>query len=384
MINISLRLRITFLVGIILISITTMLTLFSIINANRHFVEPQRNSDAILMSKEVLKKNQIINNKSINLAGVSDISYQISINEAKKNFSIQSIIISMIIIFLGIGLTYVIMGRVLKPLADLSKTIQDINEHTLNVFVSVNNSNDEIGILSISFNKMIYRIKNSFSKQKYFAANVAHELKTPLATMKTAVQVLELDNVPSFEDYEETMNIVKQNVDRMIATVNDLFLLSSDEKTDLNNLISLNCLFNQIVKELENMLFSKNISCTLPEKDCLIIGNYVLIYSAFFNLFENAIKYNNNNGSIIVKLISLDNAKVLISIEDTGIGMTKEETCSAFNPFFRSTHAINQQIDGNGLGLSVVQTIINRHAGKITLKSKLEIGTKVTIVLDRR
>jgi signal transduction histidine kinase len=121
----------------------------------------------------------------------------------------------------------------------------------------------------------------------------------------------------------------------------------------------------------------------LPEKDCLINGNFILIHSAFFNIFENAVKYNKYYGSITVTLRDLKNEKVLISIEDTGIGMTKEEVDSAFDPFFRSTRAINKKIDGNGLGLSVIQTIINRHAGQIALDSRLNEGTKITIILSK-
>lgn len=380
MANISLRLRITMLVGLVLTLLTIILTSFSILNVNHYFVEPQRKSDVTLMSTKVLSEYSMSNEKLVDL---SNISSQISITDAQNFFSVQSVILSVIIIFLGIGLTYLIMGRALKPLTDLSRTIQDINEHTLDKLILINNSKDEIGSISISFNKMIDRIKSMFNKQKYFAASAAHELKTPLATMKAAVQVLELDDFPSNEDYQESMLVVKQNVDRMVATVNDLFLLSFEEKTSINDIISIKCLFNQIAKELEDTLSKKKITYMLPEKDCLINGNFILIHSAFFNIFENAVKYNKYYGSITVTLRDLKNEKVLISIEDTGIGMTKEEVDSAFDPFFRSTRAINKKIDGNGLGLSVIQTIINRHAGQITLDSRLNEGTKITIILSK-
>lgn len=380
MTNISLRLRITILVGLVLTLLTIILTSFSILNVNHYFVEPQRKSDVILMSTEVLSEYSISNEKLVDL---SNISSQISITDVQNFFSVQSVILSVIIIFLGIGLTYLMMGRALKPLTDLSRTIQDINEHTLDKLILISNSKDEIGSISISFNKMIDRIKSMFNKQKYFAASAAHELKTPLATMKAAVQVLELDDFPSNEDYQESMLVVKQNVDRMVATVNDLFLLSFEEKTSINDIISIKCLFNQIAKELEDTLSKKKITCMLPETDCLINGNFILIHSAFFNIFENAVKYNKYYGSITVTLRDLKNEKVLISIEDTGIGMTKEEVDSAFDPFFRSTYAINKKIDGNGLGLSVIQTIINRHAGQIALDSRLNEGTKITIILSK-
>lgn len=384
MTNISLKLRITLLVGVILTFLTIILTLFSIMGTNRYFVEPQKRNGVSLQRTEVTDVSKINCEKVSRATSEANISSQVSVTEAEKNFFIESVLLSVVIILLGISLTYMIMGKALKPLTNLSKTIYDINEHTLNKLILVNNSGDEIRSLSISFNKMIDRIKNAFSKQKYFAANAAHELKTPLATMKTAVQVIELDDFPSQEDYREAMVVIKQNVDRMIDTVNDLFLLSFEGSTNLNDTISLNYLFHQVVKELEIILRNKNISCTLPEKDCLIIGNYILLHSVFFNIFENAVKYNKKNGLIIVKLKNLGNEKVQVSIEDTGIGMTKEEIESAFDPFFRSTYAINQQIPGNGLGLSVVKTIINRHAGQITLGGKLDEGTKVTIILEKK
>ncbi len=380
--KISLRLRITLLVGLLLVLLTTVLTIVSILSANYYFVAPQLEEGSYgKMNKVILDNAPIDSNQDVNADTFNNLSVQMEITAAQRGFSFQSITVLIVIIIFGLGVTYWIMGRALRPLTVLSETIHDINEHNLSKSIEETTAKDEVGSITASFNGMLDRLKNSFEQQKRFSASAAHELKTPLATMKTTLQVLQLDDLPSTDDYKDTILVMEQNVDRMICIVSDLLLLSSQEKTELDDEISLRTLLCEIAEELKEAIQSKNLCCILPPNDCLITGNRMLLRSAFYNLFENAVKYNKDGGTVEAKLQNTPDGKISVLICDTGIGMTEQDAARAFEPFFRADRSRLQQIPGNGLGMSIIQAIIERHGGEILLESKINIGTKVTVVL---
>lgn len=386
--RISLRLRITILMGLILMLLTTVLTIASIWNANHFFVAPYFQTDAYeqmnkkMQDDSVSKSGLIDNSADTNEEISNNISTQVQITAAHKGFSLQSIGVLIAIIVLGLGVTYWIMGRALSPLTVLSETIHDINEHNLNKPIEGTISHDEVGSITDSFNGMLVRLKGAFEQQKHFSASTAHELKTPLATMKTSLQVLQLDDSPSADDYKDTIVVMEQNVDRLISTVNDLLLLSSEGKTELDDEISLCALFCEIFSELKETINEKNLNCTLPQNDCLIAGSYMLLHSAFFNIFENAVKYNKDSGKIDVLIQKNPDRKIIVSICDTGIGMTEEDAEKIFEPFFRADRSCVKELPGNGLGMAIMRTIIQQHGGNIQVESQIDAGTKVIITLD--
>jgi signal transduction histidine kinase len=385
--KISLRLRITLLVGLLLVLLTTVLTIVSILSANYYFVTLQLQEGAyeklnkVILDSAPIDSTPIDSNHDMNTDTLNNLSAQTKITAAQRGFSLQSVIVLIAIVIFGLGVTYWIMGRALRPLTVLSETIHDINEHNLSKPIEENIAKDEVGSITASFNSMLDRLKNSFEQQKSFSASAAHELKTPLATMKTSLQVLRLDDLPSADDYKDTILVMEQNVDRLICIVSDLLLLSSQGKTELDDEISLRTLFCEIAEELKEAIQRKNLCCILPQNDCLITGNRMLLRSAFYNLFENAVKYNKDGGTVEAKLQNTLDGKISVLICDTGIGMTEEDAVRAFEPFFRADHSRLQQIPGNGLGMPIIQTIIERHGGEILLESKINIGTKVIVVL---
>ncbi|WP_313183625.1 sensor histidine kinase [Lacrimispora sp.] len=385
--KISLRLRITLLVGLLLVLLTTMLTIVSILSANYYFVTPQLQEGAyeklnkVILDSTPIDSTLIDSNHDMNTDTLNNLSAQTKITAAQRGFSLQSVTVLIAIIIFGLGVTYWIMGRALRPLTVLSETIHDINEHNLSKPIEESIAKDEVGSITASFNSMLDRLKNSFEQQKSFSASAAHELKTPLATMKTSLQVLRLDDLPSADDFKDTILVMEQNVDRLICIVSDLLLLSSQGKTELDDEISLRTLFCEIAEELKEAIQRKNLCCILPQNDCLITGNRMLLRSAFYNLFENAVKYNKDGGTVEAKLQNTLDGKISVLICDTGIGMTEEDAVRAFEPFFRAEHSRLQQIPGNGLGMPIIQTIIERHGGEILLESKINIGTKVIVVL---
>ncbi|MCM3340927.1 HAMP domain-containing histidine kinase [Paenibacillus sp. MER TA 81-3] len=382
--KLSLRMRLTLLTGCIVILTAVCLTLTSIHNADSKFVRPNV-QNAVTMNKMVpLNSSATLGHEAwtrpaANGEETSNISVEIRTIEAKEQFVDASVIYMMIIIILGMAAAYVISGRALKPVNQLSKTIKNINEHNLSHRIDHIQTKDEIGSLAGSFNTMLNRLDESFARQKRFAANAAHELKTPLTTIKAGIQVLKLDKSPSIEDYKENVDITELSTQRLIDVVDDLLKLTSEKKEKFADTIALSDTFQHIAQELEPMTRQKNIQIQVVECNHSIFGNQTLVYRALFNLLENAVKYNKHGGKVQIA-VSLRGYNTIIHISDTGIGIPNEELPHIFEPFYRIDKSRSRDIGGSGLGLSIVKTIIEKHNGNIAVQSDPGVGTTFDVL----
>ena len=388
--KLSLKARVTILVAIVLIIISGVFTVLNMVNVNRHLVQPQL--EALVLSEaatyDIKKDSNLTINEEISNAYKTTESSEANvylnkdilrdeIRIGKITTSKISLYIMFVTIFIGIILVYIIVNKSLEPLTNLSIQMQEIGEHNLNKEISVPDSNDEISSLIISFNNMLTRLENNFNEQKDFSAKAAHELKTPLTTMKTSLQVLQMDNNPSLEDYKASINVTENNIDRLISIVNNLFLMSLNN-IKLNDEINLKDLINKIISLSDKKLIEKNIKIELDLNNVYISGNKSLISSMLSNIIENAIKYNKNFGTIKINLFKSKNLTNL-EIIDTGKGIHKKDLDRIFEPFYRSEEV--KDIKGNGLGMGIVKSIINNHQGQISLESEVNRGTIVKIQL---
>lgn len=295
------------------------------------------------------------------------------------NFRNMQITFMIIIVILGGIITYIILSKFLNPLTKMTNVIENINHNNLDEEIKLPKSNDEIYRLSKSFNDMLDRIKSSFEMEKNFSASASHELKTPLAIMKSSIQVLKLSDKPTIEEYEENIEIMEQNIEKLIDIVNNLLLLTSNniglvEKIDIKEII------DKIILNYNNELENKNIKVINNIESCTINNNKSLINCVFENIINNAIKYNKNNGEISINLEKEKNNFKFI-IEDTGIGISENNINNIFEPFFREDTSRSKEIKGNGLGLSLVKNILEKINGNILVESEKQKGTKVILTI---
>lgn len=386
--RLSLKARITILVAIVLIIVSGVFTVLNMVNVNRYLVQPQL--DALVLTEaatyDIKKDNNIIideeTDNKYEIAKPMEESFYVnedilreSIRMGKRTTSKISLYIMFVIIFIGIILAYIIVNKSLAPLTNLSIQIHEIGEHNLNKKLSIPDSNDEISSLIISFNNMLSRLENNFNEQKIFSAKAAHELKTPLTTMKTSLQVLQMDDNPSLDNYKESIEVTEKNIDRLISIVNNLFLMSL-ENIELNDEINLKDVITKSISLLDKKLADKNIGIELNLDSLYISGNKELISSMISNILENAIKYNNDLGTIEVNLFKT-NKLVNLEVIDNGKGIHEKDLDRIFEPFYRSEEI--RDIKGNGLGMTIVKSIIDNHQGQISIESKINKGTKVKI-----
>lgn len=374
-IKIKLKWKLT-LFTVLIMTITSGILVFSINYDVRHTV-PQL--------KGIINSNT--EDIKIDLNGdfkdeIDKISIESAIEETTSRIYWLSIIAFILVVTIGGMCTYFVVNSALIPIVELNKNIKKINEDNLNSNLSIKGANDEIKELTISFNKMIAKLENAFASQKRFNSSVAHELKTPLAVIKTNIDVLKSSNCKSLEEYDKTLAIVEKSILKMNLIIETLLDIIRQENAPLNEIVSIDEILEDIVDDLSIIANKKNIKLKLNSYNIKnkIKGNEIMLYRAFYNVIENSIKYNKINGSIDI-LCYQDLNTIEVKVIDTGSGIKEEDYDEIFKPFYRCEGINSYSKNGVGLGLSLTQSVIKLHGGEIKVKSKLNEGTEFTFIL---
>lgn len=374
-IKIKLKWKLT-LFTVLIMTITSGILLFSINYDVRHTV-PQL--------KGIINSNT--EDIKIDLNGdfkdeIDKISIESAIEETTSRIYWFSIIAFILVVTIGGMCTYFVVNNALIPIVELNKNIKKINEDNLNSNLSIKGANDEIKELTISFNKMIAKLENAFASQKRFNSSVAHELKTPLAVIKTNIDVLKSSNCKSLEEYDKTLAVVEKSILKMNLIIETLLDIIRQENAPLNEIVSIDEILEDIVDDLSIIANKKNIKLKLNSYNIKnkIKGNEIMLYRAFYNVIENSIKYNKINGSIDI-LCYQDLNTIEVKVIDTGSGIKEEDYDEIFKPFYRCEGINSYSKNGVGLGLSLTQSVIKLHGGEINVKSKLNEGTEFTFIL---
>lgn len=374
-IKIKLKWKLT-LFTVLIMTITSGILVFSINYDVRHTV-PQL--------KGIINSNT--EDIKIDLNGdfkdeIDKISIESAIEETTSRIYWLSIIAFILVVTIGGMCTYFVVNNALIPIVELNKNIKKINEDNLTSNLSVKGPNDEIKELTISFNKMIAKLENAFTSQKRFNSSVAHELKTPLAVIKTNIDVLKRSNCKSIEEYDKTLAIVEKSILKMNLIIETMLDIIKQENAPLNESVSISEILEDIVDDLDIIADKKNIQLKLNTNNIKskIKGNEIMLYRAFYNVIENSIKYNKINGSIDI-LCYQDLNTIEVKVIDTGSGIKEEDYDEIFKPFYRCEGINSYSKNGVGLGLSLTQSVIKLHGGEIKVKSKLNEGTEFTFIL---
>ncbi|MEG2869823.1 MAG: HAMP domain-containing sensor histidine kinase [Terrisporobacter sp.] len=362
----SLQTRLMIITSILLILISVGATIFSIINALINIIKPFEKM--YVDGQSGIYSQELIN--SIN----SEEGVVIYINE----FTITSIIFMIILILIGSCLTYLAAKLSLKPIREWSEEISGIDRNNLSKRIEKSNTGDELDSLANSFNLLLDRLQYSFDREKRFSAAASHELKTPLTVIKTNIEFLQIYDESTKEDYVEIIEVIKKQNERMIKLVDDLMLMHSSNINQSMDLVDLDIIVEEIKNELHFSLSSKNIKFEYNKGNFHIRGNGVLIKHVLSNLIENAIKYNVENGEVLVSQ-GIENNQYKISISDTGIGIKEEDIPYIFEPFYRADKSRRRSEGGAGLGLSIAKEIIENHKGSIEYVLRKPKGSTFTV-----
>jgi len=245
------------------------------------------------------------------------------------------------------------------------------------------NEKNDIGGLIIVFQDMTKEHKLD-NIRKEFVANVSHELKTPITTIKSYTETL-MDTGIDDEISMKFLTVINNECDRMARLVRDLLRLSNlDYQKTIwkKEEVSLPHLLKDVLLKLEFAIKEKEQELILDIDETLpnIVIDKDAVERAIINIISNSIKYTNDKGKIKVSLKKKDNS-VSVIVEDNGIGIPKEDQKRIFERFYRVEKGRSRDLGGTGLGLSIAKEIIEAHGGEITLESEFGEGTTVEIKL---
>ena len=370
--KLSLQVKITILTVLTLTILCAGLTTAAILNTSV-FYDPI----AYVIDRKPLEEDGIKEGHHIQNTETVTIIDEIYIG-SRNQFKTISILTAVGVILIGSFFSWIITGKTLKPLRIFAGQIEDINENNLSGQINLPQSNSEVSSLTNSFNGMLLTLDRAFNNKQLFASNAAHELKTPLTNILTNIEVMQMDDNPNIEDYREVVGVTKENIERLTILIQDLLHFNSE--TDEENFTDIRAdkLFEKVLRDLTPAIREKNIKINIKGQT-ILYGDKNLLERAFFNLIQNAVKYNIENGEIDITI-----HENTITVEDTGIGIPKESLSQIFDPFYCSDKSRSRKLGGSGLGLSIVKQIFDKHKIKTIVSSELDKGTKILVKLPQQ
>lgn len=281
-------------------------------------------------------------------------------------------------------LAWIYSGGALYPIQQIMKQTDDLNVARLSDRLPKPDSKDELAKLTLTINRLLDRIETAFQMQKQFVANASHELRTPLTAIKGQLEVV-LMKTRTPEVYAEKLESLLADIRQLTTITNQLLMLAQADTAHAKEH------FGQV--RIDEVLFGcqsslqkwrpgVQIHIIFDEgldagEDLIITGNEELLSAVFYNLLENGIKYSFGK-EVSVRVFKQENC-LSIRVEDQGIGISAASLDKIFQPFFRAENVAD--IQGNGLGLSLVERIIVMHNGELEVQSVLGQGSAFTIKL---
>lgn len=284
------------------------------------------------------------------------------------------------------ALVALLLSRAISnPLRRLTAAAAAVARGQLNQQVPVG-SKGEIGQLSETFNDMTKRLQAARQMQTDFVANVSHESRTPLTSIKGMIETLRDGAVEDHQTRDRFLTTIESETDRLIRLVNDLLLLSRADSEALNlqlEPLDLNTLIKATINQLEVQTVEKDLGlkAEIPPNIPLVLADSDRIKQILVNLLDNAIKYSRQGGFIVVTAAANPDGKVITKVQDNGIGIPPTDLPRIGERFYRTDKSRSRAEGGTGLGLAIVHVLVEAHGGELSLESQEGKGTTVTFTL---
>lgn len=362
-----------------------------------HSIEPgTRSVETVKISRKIIRLHQdssqeVIFRVRTFLIAEDGKTFVVQIARSMRtlNREIRQLFFGLVAGFLlsGVVLIFIsrfITGKILQPISEMKELTEHISEKNLDRRIPVGPEHDEFNELARTINKMLDRLQGSFIKQRTFLFDTSHELKTPLTTIRLAIDdICTSNNKDLPASTTETLLDLNTQVLRMERLVKDLLNLSSLETLTGIDLKPVNLaeILSSLATDYHVIADARNVQIDIQLSGKQIIqGDSKKLTRAFSNLFDNAIKYNVDKGRIEVTSSQSEN-DLIIKIGNTGHGVASIDISKVFDQFYRAEKSRSTQHGGYGLGLAIVKKIIELHNGDIKFKSRTEVWTEITITL---
>ena len=282
----------------------------------------------------------------------------------------------------SLGVGWVVAGRVLRPIGRITSVARDIQATDLSRRIELPGPDDELKQLADTFDAMLARLDAAFAAQRQFIADASHELRNPLAIIRTNVDVALADPNADPDDLRQTIAVVKRASGRMARLVDDLLALARRQEPTLEHEpVDLGVAVTEASDDFVVPAAARNIvldRVTAP--DVVVTGDRDALKRAVANLLENAVRLA-PEGSRIRLATGSEGDRAWIAVTDEGPGIAPEDQPHVFDRFWRADKGRSRADGGTGLGLAIVRQIAESHGGEIRLQSKVGLGSSFVIWL---
>jgi two-component system, OmpR family, sensor kinase len=292
-------------------------------------------------------------------------------DEIARDGALRTVLPFIILIPILIGITSILIRRMLQPIRQLASSVDHRSDQELGALTATEVP-DEIQPFIDAINRLLLRVARSVEIQRRFVADAAHELRSPLTALSLQAEGLATSEMPL--ESKQRVHKLHAGLKRSRLLLEQLLALAraqDQQKNRTTSLLSMQKIFRQVLESLMPLAEAKNIDIgVLNSTDITINANETEVMTLVKNLIDNAIRYTPENGQVDIDVAQQDQY-VVITVQDSGPGIPLDEQTRVFDPFYR---VLGNEAIGSGLGLSIVQTIIERMNGFITLENRDEQG----------
>lgn len=285
----------------------------------------------------------------------------------------------------SLAVGWYVAGLVLAPIERITAVARSISARDLNRRIKLSGPDDELGQLAGTFDDMLDRLDLAFRAQVRFIHEASHELRNPLAVIRTTLDVTLSDPGATKEDLERSGRVISKSADRMSVLVDDLLLHAREESLDTRvERVDLDHVITSSVEEFAITAAAEDLTLVARSQPGLVVeGDPVALRRALANLLANAIRLAPKKSSISVRSGSID-GWAWMGVEDEGPGLSKQDQQRAFRRFWRGDSSAAPRKDGrSGLGLAIVKQIAESHGGAVRVESELGEGATFVVWLPQ-
>lgn len=313
---------------------------------------------------------------------------QVGESLAQLTTTLQSILLALLaitpfVLLLSAFGSYWLAKRAFRPIHHLTRTARDIKARDLHRRVPVPRAKDEVHDLALTLNEMIGRLDQAFTQQRRFIADASHELRTPVAVIRSITDVA-LEETLSTEEYVGVLHDVNAEAERLGQLINDLLVLARTDEEQMqldHEPVRLDLLAFDVATSMEPLAVERGIELQVQiVKPATVLGDTARLIQVMMGLVDNALTYTNAGGTVILN-VEIRSMYACFSVSDTGIGIAPEDIPHIFERFYRADRARSQAVGGSGLGLAIVAWVVEAHGGSIVVESQMGQGSTFTVML---
>lgn len=309
----------------------------------------------------------------------------LSLSTTLRSVVIELLIIGIIVLLLSFVGSYWLAVRSFSPVGKMTSIARRIEVGDLHERVPVPRAQDELQKLALTFNEMIERLEKSFARQRRFVADASHELRTPVAAIRSMTDVtLASSAAVSPDEYRAVLHDVNVEAERLGRLISDLLLLARVDENKMpleREVVRFDRLVADVAATMELLATEKNITLSVEAGESApVLGDEARLIQVIMNLVDNAVKYTGEGGSVTLR-VHVKDGSVYLSVSDTGTGIGPEHLEHIFERFYRVDPSRSLAAGGTGLGLSIVEWVVRAHGGTISVASKAGQGSTFTVQL---